>query len=246
MGCIQSREAPSALAVGGHPDVLSRKDSSGTVAPDAGGRYASSLSAQLATIPEAKTSEHVLPGLSSTLPACAAVANESLACMSPLTAVAAELPNNASLPQPRSTTPPRSAGGDAKPALRSPPTSLPAATTTVEMPTPPATLPLVTPRSGRDVVEVSSARKVKDASTGQKRINQYLILEVLGKGAYGKVRRCVDETTGEVRAVKIMKKSFLKRKRIGRFGNALQNVQREIAVWKKLDHPNVVVLFEVS
>jgi hypothetical protein len=106
-------------------------------------------------------------------------------------------------------------------------------------------LPLSTPRSGRDVVEVASARKVKDSS-GQKRINQYLMLEVLGKGTYGKVRRCIDETTGDVRAVKILKKSFLKRKRIGRFGNALQNVQREIAVWKKLDHPNVVVLFEAG
>lgn len=66
-------------------------------------------------------------------------------------------------------------------------------------------------------------------------MNQYLMREVLGRGAYGKVRRCVDELTGAVRAVKIIRKSVLRRKRVGRFGNALQTVQREIAIWKKLD-----------
>lgn len=104
--------------------------------------------------------------------------------------------------------------------------------------------PFVSPRGGRDVIEVTSERKIKDAATGEKRVNQYLMREVLGRGAYGKVRRCVDEQTGAVRAVKIIRKSVLKRKRVGRFGNALQTVLREIAIWKKLDHPNVVTLFE--
>ena len=38
---------------------------------------------------------------------------------------------------------------------------------------------------------------------------------------------------------------MLKRKRVGRFGNELQNVAREIAVWKKLSHPNVLQCIEV-
>lgn len=38
---------------------------------------------------------------------------------------------------------------------------------------------------------------------------------------------------------------MLRKKRIGQFGNALQNVQREIAIWKALKHVNIVALFEV-
>ena len=79
----------------------------------------------------------------------------------------------------------------------------------------------------------------------QKWVNQYRMCEVLGRGAYGKVRRCVDEFTGGEVAVKILRKSVLRRKRVGRFGNALQDVQREVAIWKKLDHPHVVRLLEV-
>ena len=45
-------------------------------------------------------------------------------------------------------------------------------------------------------------------------------------------------------AVKILDKRKLKRKRVGRFSNA-QGVQREVAVWKKLDHKHCVKLFEV-
>ncbi len=94
------------------------------------------------------------------------------------------------------------------------------------------------------VAEVKKEVKVKDEA-GNKHVNNYLMLEVLGRGAYGKVRRCMDESTGTERAVKIIRKSILKRKRVGRFGNALQTVQQEIAVWKKLEHPNVVKLFAV-
>merc|ERR1711924_165010 len=51
--------------------------------------------------------------------------------------------------------------------------------------------------------------------------------------------------TGAAVAVKILNKRRLKKKRIGRFGNALKEVQKEIAVWKKLRHQNVVPLYEV-
>lgn len=30
-----------------------------------------------------------------------------------------------------------------------------------------------------------------------------------------------------------------------RFGTALDNIKKELAIWKKLDHPNVVSLFEI-
>ena len=40
-----------------------------------------------------------------------------------------------------------------------------------------------------------------------------------------------------VYACKVMHKSQLRRKRVGRFNNELDNVSREIAVWKKLKNP---------
>ena len=70
------------------------------------------------------------------------------------------------------------------------------------------------------------------------------MLQVLGQGAFGKVKKCQDQAGTEF-AVKQLKKSMLKRKRFGRFGSALDNVKKEIAIWKKLRHPHLVKLFEV-
>eukprot|EP00741_Cyanophora_paradoxa_P001419 tig00000489_g1372.t1 len=94
------------------------------------------------------------------------------------------------------------------------------------------------------VVETHKLVREKDES-GSRRINQYIIREKLGAGSYGKVKICIDTNTNKTYAVKIMKKSILKRKRVGRSGNALQNVLHEIAIMKKLNHPNVVRLYEV-
>ena len=72
------------------------------------------------------------------------------------------------------------------------------------------------------------------------------IHELLGEGAFGKVYRCTDSKDDHAEyAVKILNKKFLRKKRVGRFGNMLQTVQREVAIWKKLKHPHVVHLFEV-
>ncbi len=47
--------------------------------------------------------------------------------------------------------------------------------------------------------------------------------EAIGHGSYGKVRRCTI-SDGTVFAAKIVNKSILKRKRVGRFGTALDTV----------------------
>ncbi len=63
---------------------------------------------------------------------------------------------------------------------------------------------------------------------GLKRVNQYTIVDTIGRGSYGKVKRCVSKADGVTFAAKIINKSILKRKRVGRFGTALDNVKKEI------------------
>ncbi|UKK02090.2 calcium-dependent protein kinase [Theileria orientalis] len=58
----------------------------------------------------------------------------------------------------------------------------------------------------------------------------------LGKGSYGNVIKGVHRLSGATRAVKIIRKAKIE--------NAMR-MKREIQIMKKLDHPNIIKLFEV-
>ncbi|KAK1933014.1 protein kinase domain containing protein [Babesia divergens] len=58
----------------------------------------------------------------------------------------------------------------------------------------------------------------------------------LGKGSYGQVLKACHRETGEVKAVKVIRKASIE--------NAMR-MKREIAIMKTLDHPNIVKLLEV-
>ena len=73
------------------------------------------------------------------------------------------------------------------------------------------------------------------APDGFKQINRYTVIDDLGHGAYGKVKLAIDESNNPV-AIKIVRRTKVK---------LSENVNREIAVMKKLRHPNVVRLLEV-
>ena len=64
--------------------------------------------------------------------------------------------------------------------------------------------------------------------------------DVLGEGAYAKVKEAVDSETLVRRAVKIMKKRKLRK-----IPNGEANVEREIALLQELNHKNVMKLIEV-
>ncbi|KAL4781886.1 kinase-like domain-containing protein [Aspergillus varians] len=84
----------------------------------------------------------------------------------------------------------------------------------------------------------------RDVVTGNKVINQYEILEELGRGEHGKVKLGRHVATGQKVAIKIVQR-YSKRRRLGRLGNAEDKVKKEVAILKKARHPNVVSLLEV-
>lgn len=68
-------------------------------------------------------------------------------------------------------------------------------------------------------------------------MNRYQIIKTVGDGTYGSVLKCVSKKTGEVCAVKKMKKKFY---------NWEECINlREVRSLKKLSHPNIVKLQEV-
>jgi len=81
---------------------------------------------------------------------------------------------------------------------------------------------------------------------GRKMINDYVIVKKLGKGTYGKVLLSYHQYTNQLYAIKVFNKIRLKKQSSG-FGkpSAFDGVLREIAIMKKLNHQNVVKLFEV-
>lgn len=71
-------------------------------------------------------------------------------------------------------------------------------------------------------------------------INNYLMGELLGDGSYGKVKECLDLATLNRRAVKIINLKMVGRK----IPRGVENVRKEIRIMKKLDHKNIIKLYD--
>lgn len=71
-------------------------------------------------------------------------------------------------------------------------------------------------------------------------VGRYLLGDVVGEGSYSKVKEVLDTATLERKAAKIMKK-----KRLRKIPNGEANVQREIQLLRKLNHENLIKLYDV-
>ena len=100
--------------------------------------------------------------------------------------------------------------------------------------------------SGNMTPQSPSLAKLKTAVfksivLGQKRVNNYIIVRSLGEGAAGKVKLVEDADTSKLYAMKIQNISV--KKTLGQKRDFGAN--KEIAIMKKLNHPNIVKLYEV-
>lgn len=87
----------------------------------------------------------------------------------------------------------------------------------------------------------------RDYTTGRKIINHYEVIEEIGRGVHGKVKLARDLDNGHNVAIKIVPR-FSKKRRLGRITqnvSPFEKTKREIAILKKIRHPNVVALLEV-
>ncbi|KAG0005467.1 hypothetical protein BGZ65_011089 [Modicella reniformis] len=120
-------------------------------------------------------------------------------------------------------------------------------------------------------VEVKETRdaSITENADGFLQLKQYILKGEIGKGAFGKVHFAVDENTGVGYAVKEFSKAKLRKKdkanlfKLGPRGRGrgrrapeapnplstesspLDLIRGEVAILKKLNHPNIVKLFEV-
>ncbi|KAI9761158.1 MAG: hypothetical protein M4579_001205 [Chaenotheca gracillima] len=83
-----------------------------------------------------------------------------------------------------------------------------------------------------------------DPISGRKVLNQYEIIDELGRGVHGKVKlgRSLERNVDV--AIKIVDR-YSKRRRLGKLGNPEDKTKKEVAILKKAIHPNVVSLLEV-
>ncbi|RQM10319.1 hypothetical protein B5M09_000112 [Aphanomyces astaci] len=84
--------------------------------------------------------------------------------------------------------------------------------------------------------ETSTVNKKHDEA-GHKRLNQYILYDVIGQGAFGKVRKAYWPEREKYYAVKIINKKHvrrLSRSKRGPGGDGLETIRKEFAIWKQL------------
>ena len=67
--------------------------------------------------------------------------------------------------------------------------------------------------------------------------NHYEVIKKLGEGSYGKIYKAKNKISGDIRAMKQIDKSKI---------TDMVTFKNEIEILSKMDHPNIIKLFEVN
>jgi len=102
------------------------------------------------------------------------------------------------------------------------------------------------PGAHAEEVRHTSSATLRSDARGNAYLNQYVVIKDLGRGAFGKVKLCLNTQTNELCALKCINRKLLRRMYAGQGEDkGAQAVRKEIAIMKKLSHENVVRLREV-
>ena len=86
----------------------------------------------------------------------------------------------------------------------------------------------------------------RSTSPHEKRINQYVMMGTLGIGSYGKVKKCRDVNKQELFAMKIIKRSRVRKKKVDDSTSGIgAAVDQEMQILTKVDHINIIKLHEI-
>ncbi|KAG9390520.1 Protein kinase domain [Carpediemonas membranifera] len=96
-----------------------------------------------------------------------------------------------------------------------------------------------------DMPVTSSVNSSFDHESGERLVNQYAVLNTLGQGSYGKVKRVRNIQTGKYFAAKITDRRELFRHAPAQGTALLANVYNEIDILHNLNHPGIPKVYEV-
>ena len=108
----------------------------------------------------------------------------------------------------------------------------------------------------KKIIETDIAEIKYEETTGNKIVNGFLFKETLGRGAYSKVKKCINTKTNEEFAVKILH-NYLLRKKKKAFDKTnegsllihymIEDALNEIKTYKAIpkNHPNILSLYQI-
>ncbi|EAR90856.2 Serine/Threonine kinase domain protein (macronuclear) [Tetrahymena thermophila SB210] len=95
------------------------------------------------------------------------------------------------------------------------------------------------PKSALSFYKVKSINQQETVKRNQMTMDQFQILDTLGKGSYAQVKLAIDKRTNQKIAIKIYEKFKLTDP------NKFKNVRREINILSKMTHENIIRLYHV-
>ena len=108
----------------------------------------------------------------------------------------------------------------------------------------------------KNIIETDKIEIIYDEESGHKIVNNFIFQEIIGRGAYSKVKRCIDKETKKELAVKVIK-NYLLRKKKKAFDKTssgsllihymIEDAINEMKTYKAIpkEHPNILSLYQI-